>query len=161
VRRKREFWEWVDKDSSPDGCWMWTGRDFNKKPHGSYGMWKDLTGKRRLAHRVAYELAVGPIPEGLTLDHLCRVTLCVNPAHLEAVTQGVNTLRGVGPSAVNARRSHCSHGHVFDEANTYVTPDGRRQCRACNRARTDRYYLRKRETVRPALDAAYGTGGEA
>lgn len=110
------------------GCWRWTGYLL---PNG-YG----LIGRRqikgsRLAHRWFYELLIGPIPEGLQLDHLCRNRSCVNPAHLEPVTHKVNGLRGVGPPALNARKTHCIHGHLFDAENTHLAPDGTRRCRAC------------------------------
>ena len=81
------FWEKVDKTAT---CWLWRASIRN---HG-YGRIK-VNGRAEQAHRVAYELLVGPIPEGLTLDHLCRVRLCVNPAHLEPVTQKVNIRRGL------------------------------------------------------------------
>ena len=109
-----------------DGCWEWTGR----KNAGGYGMicWNK---RETPAHRVVYEQEVGPIPAGLVIDHLCRVRHCMNPAHMEIVTIGQNTLRGVGPSAVNARSTHCKRGHPFDEANTIHRSDGGRRCRTC------------------------------
>jgi hypothetical protein len=117
-------------------CWLWTG---SVMPRG-YG--KVTIAKRRLlAHRIAYEAFVGPIPEGLTLDHLCRVRRCVNPGHLEPVTVRENTLRSpVAPAAINARKTHCVHGHEFSPENTRVqfrrSDQGEhRICRACARAR--------------------------
>lgn len=113
-------------------CWLWTG----SHSRGGYGQVQ--IGRRSknghpspaLAHRVAYELFVGPIPEGLTIDHLCRVRHCVNPAHLEPVTRGENTLRGNGACAVNARKTHCKRGHLLDGDNVRLRPTGR-ECRAC------------------------------
>lgn len=91
-----------------------------------------------LVHRFAYTLFVGPIPPGHTIDHVkargCRFNDCSNPAHLEAVTMRTNVLRGDGLTAQNARKDQCSNGHPFDAANTYVAPNGQRQCRACKRA---------------------------
>lgn len=104
-------------------CWLWTGL-LADNGYGRFG--------KRYVHQVAYERWVGPIPDGMELDHLCRVRHCANPAHLEAVTHRENDLRSPHtPAAVNARKTHCIRGHAFDEANTRVTPDGRRQCRAC------------------------------
>jgi hypothetical protein len=103
-------------------------------------------GKRggRLAHRLAYEQRFGPIPKGLQIDHRCRNRSCVNVEHLEVVTQRENTLRGLGPASVNAHKTHCSNGHLFDVSNTYLQPGSRRRaCRACNRARVARYMARR------------------
>ena len=86
-----------------------------------------------MAHRIAYEKANGPIPAGMQIDHLCRNRACVNPSHLEAVTQRENLLRGTGTPAKNAAKTQCKHGHPFDATNTYVKPNGSRQCRACAR----------------------------
>lgn len=114
---------------APSGCWLWTGATY---PAG-YGK-TGVDGRTLLAHRVSYELFVGPIPEGLQLDHLCRVRNCVNPAHLEPVTAAENTLRGNGPAAVNARKSSCVRGHPLSGNNLYVCPRGRRECRKCRAA---------------------------
>ena len=120
------FWTKVD---FTDTCWLWLGA---KYPCG-YGEFALPGNNIRGAHRVAYEFCIGPIPKGLTLDHLCRIRHCVNPWHLDAVTLAENILRGRSPSAMHARQTHCIHGHPFDEANTYYYPSGGRGCRACRR----------------------------
>ena len=121
------FWKHVEKT---DSCWLWTG---TLLPAG-YGQFGTRDKKHLLAHRFSYELHVGPIPDGLVIDHLCRTRACVNPAHLEAVSQLENNLRGHGWVAINTRKTHCKHGHLFDEANTRWTKDGReRVCRTCAR----------------------------
>lgn len=134
------FWAKVDRRRS-DGCWLWTG----SKNRGGYGT-ITVNGHTRAVHRVAYELLVGPIPDGLQLDHLCRVRHCVNPAHLEPVTQRENILRGQGLAAANAAKTHCLRGHPFDGSNTYVWR-GKRFCRACNREHQRKVAARAREAA--------------
>jgi hypothetical protein len=97
-----------------------------------------------LVHRYAYERMVGPIPIGLVIDHLCGVTSCVNPAHLEPVTQQENVLRSGSLSAQRARMTHCLRGHPFDERNTRITRRGERCCRACDRQLARERRARKR-----------------
>lgn len=124
-----------------NGCWEWRGAHFDT----GYGQ---IMIDRRLrgVHRVVYELLKGPIPDGLFLDHLCRNPPCCNPAHLEPVTNGENILRGEGWGARNARKTHCLHGHPYDEKNTYLLGKSR-SCRTC-RARRDREHkARKRASV--------------
>lgn len=123
------FWEKVDKDG-PAGCWIWTGAIGNKG-YGHITVRRPGFRSTLDAHRLAYEFVVGEIPPGLQLDHLCRVRRCVNPAHLDPVTRKENILRGVGPTAVNARKTHCKRGHPFDEENTGRNTGGGRACRAC------------------------------
>ncbi len=115
------------------GCWEWQA---NTTPNG-YGLVK-LDGRNQMAHRVAYELFVGPIPDGLEIDHLCRVRNCVNPEHLEPVTGRENKLRGLTVNAANAAKTHCIHGHEFTPANTGTDSRGRRECKACRRAKDGR-----------------------
>lgn len=91
---------------------------------------------------MAYIALVGPVPDGLVIDHLCRNRGCVNPDHLEAVTQQVNAIRGIGPAARNAKAVECIDGHALSGANLYVTKDGRRQCREC-RAKASRNWRKK------------------
>ena len=112
-------------------CWPWRGA-----PDGrGYGEIM-IRRKRYKAHRAVYELLVGPIPRGLTLDHLCRNPMCVNPAHLEPVTVAENVMRGMGACAVNSRKTHCKRGHPFTPENTMLSPRGYRACRECDRAKS-------------------------
>jgi hypothetical protein len=117
------FWDHVE----PSGdCLVWTGAKVD-----GYGK-LNRGGKYHLAHRYHWEHANGPVPDGLELDHTCRNRACVKLEHMEPVTGKVNTLRGEGPTAVNARRTECVNGHEFTEENTYTAPgSGQRKCRAC------------------------------
>jgi hypothetical protein len=119
---------WAEVDPAT-GCWLWV----RALTTAGYGAWFRDGG--RLAHRIVYQRLVGPIPRGLTIDHLCRTRRCVNPDHLEPVSMRVNLLRGESPAALNARKARCIHGHLFDRANTYWYCDYRgrwmRQCRRC------------------------------
>ncbi|MGH2685308.1 MAG: HNH endonuclease signature motif containing protein [Actinomycetota bacterium] len=138
----------VRKD--PSGCWLWTGK-LNDWGYGYVRTGSRKTGRKvRRAHRVAYELLVGPIPADFQLDHVCRVRHCVNPAHLEPVTPRVNTRRSAAPTALNARKTLCINGHPFDAANTRIDPRGWRCCRQCER---DRQAKRRGERVRLAHGA--------
>lgn len=110
-----------------DGCWLWRGC----KTPGGYGH-SSLNGKATVAHRVAYQLIVGPIPEGMDLDHLCRNRACVNPAHLDPVTRRQNLVRGV-------KARGCVNGHQYSKSGwSFVKrASGRieRRCKICHRAR--------------------------
>jgi hypothetical protein len=115
------------------GCWLWTGC---LGSHG-YGQVRVLSGTT-IVHRILYEQKYGLVPQGLELDHLCRVRCCVNPDHLEPVTRRENILRGIAPSAKQARQTHCMHGHKFTFTNTYVyrTKWGvARKCKICTSIR--------------------------
>jgi len=112
----------------PGGCWPWLAWTNDK----GYGYIK-VCGREIRAHRIAYMLAHGPIPDSLQVDHLCRNRTCQNPGHMELVTSAENTRRGA-----RSRQTHCKHGHLFDLFNTYVyvTPKRTmRMCRACNNQR--------------------------
>ncbi|TBO59895.1 HNH endonuclease [Streptomyces kasugaensis] len=105
-----------------------------------------VDGERQYAHRVSYEAFVAPIPDGLVIDHLCRNRGCVNPEHLDAVTQRVNVLRGESPAAARARQVACIHGHQLDATNTYRAANGTRKCRRC-RANARERSRRRRQGV--------------
>lgn len=163
------FWAKVVID--PSGCLLWaaaaSGRGYGRFGHG---------GRQVQAHRFAYTALVGPIGDGLVMDHLCRNRACVRPDHLEPVTNRENLLRGEGPSAVAAARTHCVHGHPFDEANTWLDKKGKRRCRSCDHAQQEKrrevkrdevnawkraWYAKNRETVREQQRASYAANREA
>jgi len=124
----------VDFIETPEThCWEWCLH------LNAYG----YAGKGGPASRVIYRELVGPIPEGLDLDHLCRNRSCVNPGHLEPVTHRENMRR--------ARKTHCRQGHPFDDENTRITPTGERRCRACHRAQVRRGKLRRKKQKEYAL----------
>lgn len=131
-KRLQRIMRRVDK-SAEGGCWNWLGP---KDPDG-YG--RVLWPEGRMLHRVVYILSGGHIPPGYEVDHLCRNRACVNPAHMEPVTRKENTMRGVSPQAVNARKTHCVHGHELSGDNVYTQGGRRRQCRQCNAAAARRY----------------------
>ena len=134
---QERFWAKVNKT---DSCWLWTAGTNGK----GYGFFTIAGIGTRRAHRLAYEWLVGPIPEGYELDHLCRVTLCVNPAHLEPVTHLENMRRGFGVNRVNRLKENCPRGHPYEGENLRMD-HGRRRCRKCER---DKMHA-KRDEMRP------------
>lgn len=152
----------VEKGTEPpsyrpdlDPCWVWTGA---RMPFG-HGQVKRGPGLgTALVHRVTYEHEVGPVPDGLELDHLCRVPACCNPAHLEAVTHAENVRRGI---AIQRRRetaaakTHCPSGHPYVGGNLHITVAGTRRCRACQRE-----WARRKAAAQPPLRPIQ-TGGAA
>lgn len=138
------YWEKVDR-CGDDECWVWKGS--LSKGYGSFFL-KKVKGRpiRTPAHRMGYELQVGPIPEGMTIDHLCRNRACQNARHLEPVSNRTNLLRGQGWSGRHAQATHCPKGHPYDEENTVIRTNGhiRRNCRKC-----------RNEATAKRLDAAY------
>lgn len=133
---EERFWVKVDKTGC---CWRWTA-SLDAGEHGQFNLGTTADGKKliRRAHRISYTWLVGPIPDGLVLDHLCRHRECVNPKHLQPVTHWENIMRGVGPSPVNAAKPKCKYDHEFTPENTWINPKtGWRQCRTCFRRRGD------------------------
>jgi hypothetical protein len=137
---RERFWAKVDRRGAME-CWPWQGEI---APNGYGRFW--LNGKLDEAHRVAYKVTRGPIPLGLTIDHLCRNRRCVNPMHLEAVSQRENLLRGNGPPGTNARKTSCPRGHPYSGSNLYLDSKGNRQCRICRRL-NKRAWRRKQSLV--------------
>lgn len=128
----------LEKIDVTPGCWLWTA---SKRPNG-YGQFK-VGDSPVPAHRFSYEHYFGSIPEGLQLDHLCRVRSCVNPAHLEPVTQAENIRRGESPPARNARKTHCPQGHAY-QGDNLIIDGGYRRCRTCKRKRDMQSYHSKK-----------------
>lgn len=125
-------------------CWQWTGSLI--KGSGYAQFW--LSGTNRLAHRVAWRMRNGDIPEGLQIDHLCRNRACVNPDHMEVVTGLVNTHRGTSPAACNVGKTHCPKGHPYEGGNLYIGSEGRRVCRQCQRDAQVRYRSKNLDACR-------------
>ena len=134
----KRFWNNI-VTTNPEECWLWQGAIFTQTGYGSCR----LDGYHTTAHRVSYRLLVGEIPEGLVIDHLCRVRACVNPGHLEPVTQQINTLRGEGPTARKAKQLLCQRGHEFTFKAGWKRPA--RRCDTC------KYEANKRRRLRISL----------
>lgn len=144
------FGEKIERNES--GCWLWMAG-----VHLGYALFS-FGGKTIFGHRFAYEAFRCEIPKGLQIDHLCRNRRCVNPFHMQAVTQRENILRGIGLPAENAKKTHCLRGHPFNESNTFLKRSrGRVQriCRTCNIIKLRE--LRKRTRARLAATVAYCT----
>lgn len=120
------FWPKVDKSGE---CWTWTAA----LNHGGYGIFRSPAGYSNLAHRFAYQVIVGEIPEDMTLDHLCRNRVCVNPAHLDPVPSDENKRRGLTHRLLNGMDFDCINGHAYTPENTYVNPNKNNdvRCRTC------------------------------
>jgi hypothetical protein len=128
----KRFWDKVDLTGD---CWEWTA---STNRGGGYGQFW-LAGKMVSAHRLAYEMLVGPIPDGLQLDHLCRNRACVKPSHLEPVTLAENLRRGAGKNTETCRKGL----HAWTEENIYVYPNGNKQCIPCRNATWRRWRARQ------------------
>ena len=134
---EERFWAKVQKTEE---CWLWTASTI--RGYGQLHLTTQPKKRMILAHRFAYELLVGPIPEGLELDHLCRQPLCVNPAHLEPVMHGENVRRGLS----GILTTHCPKGHPYSDENTYY--DGKsRECRICRRVNFAAWHVQRRRDI--------------
>ena len=127
-------------EASETGCRIWTGGTYSN----GYGQ-MNVNGKSRLVHRLAYEIANGVIPEGLEIDHLCRVRACIDAEHMEAVTPLKNMERAFSPSMVASHANLCFRGHVLSPENTIKVTERKRTCRICTNDRKRRYYAQNRE----------------
>lgn len=127
------------------GCWLWKGATNDK----GYGQIK-VNGKTTYVHRASYEFHVGPIPEGAVLDHICRVPSCLNPAHLDAVTQKENIRRGRLPGLLELQKQKkfCPSGHEYSDTNTYLNHRGSRNCKVCAKARAVEWNRKNRTKKR-------------
>ena len=135
---------WIDKVEITGDCWLWTAAT----ERNGYGVFTPAAGdmKQQVAHRFGYEHLVEAVPDGLELDHLCRVRNCVNPDHLEAVTREENIRRA------KEARTHCKHDHEYTPENTLIGTRGERRCRTCNRLRNRAYYRDARQAYADELD---------
>lgn len=147
---EQRFWKFVDQPDAKSNCWVWRGAR-GRKGYGHFSSHGAFPSK--MAHRVAWLLLVGPIEEGLQLDHLCLNKACVNPDHLEPVTNQENMRRAVEV------RSSCRRGHPYDQVNTFYETSGKRGCRICREAarqsfhqRNPDYYRRGRDVVIRSTD---------
>ena len=142
------FWPKVEKT---DDCWDWVAG----KAKEGYGAFR-VGSSMKPAHRVSYELLIGPIPENMTLDHLCRNRACVNPEHLEPVTREENVRRAqIG--VPGTRKEKCNQGHLLSGDNLY-SKNGRRNCRACQRDRQRRYRDKNQAQASVTPFVLFGTG---
>lgn len=119
----------------PDECWIWTGAK-DRKGYPNFRVEKNKTGK---GHRFSYVLHFGPIPLGLHVDHECNNRSCVNPFHLQLLTNKQNNERSSSPSAINKRKKKCKWDHDFDKENTIIRKDGSRRCKKCELERKNNY----------------------
>lgn len=138
-RQQERFWAKVDVPGQPSCCWEWTGRVDGR----GYGHWSLAAVGGLRAHRVAYTLLVGAIPDGLVIDHVCRNVRCVNPDHLAPVTPRENALRGFAPMVRQSRIGECVAGHQLTPENTYLKPSGHRECRLCRAAGREAFNRRR------------------
>lgn len=140
VRHGGADWERFWSKVEIGDCWQWLGGT----NQSGYGRFRFSAGHTKVAHRVSYEWLVGPIADGLELDHLCRNRGCVNPDHLDVTDHRTNVLRGDGIAGRAARREHCRYGHPYTPENLVIKAKGARVCRECNNASSRESKRRRR-----------------
>lgn len=145
VTVEERFWRRVAK--TEDGCWEWLG-GCDKDGYGQMSVRRNGKQKCYRAHHLAYSFSRTPIPAGAQLDHLCKNPRCVRPEHLEVVAPSENNARSSSPSALNAKKTHCVHGHEFSASNTRIDKHGHRRCRICDSEQ-------RKKPERRAVHAAY------
>lgn len=133
---EERFWSKVE---FTDGCWLWTA-GLNSNRYAQFNTKLCRKTKTYTGHRLAFRELRGEIPEGLELDHLCRVRHCVNPWHLEPVSRQENILRGLTVPALRVARTHCPQGHEYNAQNTRVSGRNQRSCKQCHRDRGNKRY---------------------
>ena len=140
---RERFWEKVDKAGE---CWIWIGSKYSKLGYGGFRSTEiNPDGISIAAHRVSYYYEHGVYSTGrdFNIDHLCRNTMCVRPDHLEMVSARENVMRGIGPTSVNAKKTHCKRGHEFAEGSFWMNGNGRK-CKECHRSAARRFLAKKR-----------------
>ena len=137
---EERFWSKVDRSAGPTACWPWLACR-SRKGYGQFSIGSRTDSSARIvpAHRIAYQLEVGLIPNGKVIHHLCNNPYCQNPRHLRPTTNRFNILVGNGRAAQCSKVTHCPRGHPYTEENTYRSADGRRHCRGC-----EPYYRQRR-----------------
>lgn len=145
-KKVSEFWGKIATEPN-SGCWLWTGT----LNGNGYGEFYNGAGKKHLAHRISYQHYIGTIPSGKILDHTCRVRCCVNPQHLEPVTNQENVLRGA------LLKTHCPQGHPYSGDNLYLYKGKHRYCKTCIREHDARHQAKKRLQLAAGSESQHDT----
>ena len=146
-----KFWGNLNRFAGADACWLWEGETTER----GYGRFRVSRKVDLAAHRMSVLLDGRELPPSMVVDHLCRNRLCCNPRHLEVVSTKVNVLRGVGPTAENAARTHCIHGHLLPPFSLSQPSKNARRCLECQKRHDHNYYhsTKKFRTARPKRTA--------